>query len=76
MRIIHDLGDGAHKLGRVFLAAVTVAVLGWVKVKIPDIDETSLMFIASPALTYIGIKGKGYQGKPKEEDKPAYDPMD
>lgn len=76
MRIIHDLGDGAHKLGRVFLAAVTVGVLGWVKVKIPDIDETSLMFIASPALTYIGIKGKGYQGKEKPVDPPAYDPMD
>ena len=64
MKIIHDLGEGAHKLGRIFLAGVTVFVLGWVKVKIPDIDETSLMFIASPALTYIGIKGKGYKPDP------------
>lgn len=56
-----NIGDGFHKLGRIFLAAVTVTVLGWVKIRLPEISETELMMIASPALTYIGIKGKGYQ---------------
>ena len=66
MQISHNLGDGFHKLGRIFLAAVTVAVLGWVKIRIPDINTEDLLVIAGPAVTYIGIKGKGYQ--PKKPD--------
>jgi len=48
-----------HKLGRIILAAITVIVLGVVKIQIPDITEMTLLTIASPALGYIGIKGKG-----------------
>ena len=63
MKIIHDLGEGAHKLGRIFLAAVTTVVVGWVIVKIPDISVEKLMMIVSVPMTYIGIKGKGHQVK-------------
>ena len=63
MKILHNLGDGFHKLGRILLAAVTVSVLGWVKIKIPDISTEDMLMIAAPAMTYIGIKGKGYQAK-------------
>ncbi|MBT8449568.1 MAG: hypothetical protein KJO69_07755 [Gammaproteobacteria bacterium] len=66
MKIIHDLGEGAHKLGRIFLAGVTVGVLGWVKVSYPEVTETDLLFISAPAMAYIGIKGRGYQ-QPKKE---------
>lgn len=66
MRIIHDMGEGAHKLGRIFAATVTVIVLGWVKVKYPEVTETQLAFIASPVLLYIQKKGRGYQTKPAD----------
>jgi hypothetical protein len=70
MKIVHDLGEGIHKLGRIILAAVTVTILGWVKINLPDINTEDLLFIAAPALTYIGIKGKGYQAK-----KPDLNPV-
>ena len=86
MRIIHDLGEGAHKLGRIFLSAVCAGISGWVSIELMpyiakgEIDTTALLAILAginaSAWRYIGVKGKGYQSKPKEEDKPAYDPMD
>lgn len=69
MRIIHDMGEGAHKLGRVFLAAVTTVVTGWVIIQIPDIPLEKLMMIVSVPSLYIGIKGRGYQ--PNDVEQPS-----
>jgi len=62
--------EGIHRIGRMSLAAITVIVLGWVKIEIPDISEMALLTIASPALGYIGIKGKGNQTN-QADNKPV-----
>ena len=69
MKIIHDMGEGAHKLGRVFLAAVTTVVVGWVIVELPDVPLEKLMMIVSVPSLYIGIKGKGHvAGQPIDKN--------
>lgn len=67
MRIVHDIGEGFHKLGRILLAAITTVVVGYVVVHNPEISIDKLMMIISAPLTYIGVKGRGYQ--PSKKDK-------
>ena len=80
MTFIHDLGEGAHKMGRILLSAVCAVVSGWVSIELAgEVDIATLMAILAgingPATTYIVKKGKGYAPKPVNES-PAFDPMD
>lgn len=68
MLIKHDLADGFHKLGRIFLAAVTTVVMGWVIIEIPDISVEKLILIASVPMTYIIRKGHGYTPNQKQDN--------
>ena len=72
MRIIHDLGEGAHKLGRIGLSIVCACVSGWVSVELAATVDTATLLailggINAPATTYIVKKGRGYQSNPVTE---------
>ena len=73
MIIKHDLADGFHKLGRIFLAAVTTVVMGWVKIEIPDISIEELGMLAVVPMTYILRKGTGYTPAQKQDPNPVTD---
>ena len=73
MMIKHDIADGFHKLGRIFLAAVTTVVMGWVKVEIPDIAIEELIALALAPLYYISKKGQGYNPAQKQDKNPVTD---